>query len=249
MTKEEQGATGRNKRDVWWVATQPFAGAHFAVFPEALIEPCVLAGCPESGKRCDCGEIIGTPLAHGGIDDPTLTTGRAGMNRPRRDGEGVRPITKGEQRNYADQLRAAPHRSAMEAEAGDAFAHYIRVDDSGARPIAPELLRAWLDRGWIRQSPVGCEHPEEPAGLILDPFSGSGTVGVVALRHGRRFLGIELNPEYVTMAENRIRDDCPMFNGPAQATAPQESTEIRVSEANGLPTSSQEPPHPLGAAR
>jgi site-specific DNA-methyltransferase (cytosine-N4-specific) len=35
---------GRNRRSVWTVATRPFAGAHFAVFPHALIEPCVLAG-------------------------------------------------------------------------------------------------------------------------------------------------------------------------------------------------------------
>lgn len=34
----------RNKRDVWTVATKPYAGAHFAVFPEELIEPCILAG-------------------------------------------------------------------------------------------------------------------------------------------------------------------------------------------------------------
>ena len=39
---------------------------------------------------------------------------------------------------------------------------------------------------------------------VLDPFAGSGTVGVVALRHGRNFVGCELNPEYAAMAEARI---------------------------------------------
>jgi site-specific DNA-methyltransferase (cytosine-N4-specific) len=43
-----------------------------------------------------------------------------------------------------------------------------------------------------------------PGDLVLDPFAGSGTVGVVALRHGRRFVGIELNPEYAEMARRRI---------------------------------------------
>lgn len=43
----------RNKRDVWTVSTKPFKGAHFAVFPEALIEPCVLAGCPDGGVVLD----------------------------------------------------------------------------------------------------------------------------------------------------------------------------------------------------
>lgn len=87
----------RNKRDVWHVASAPFAGAHFAVFPPALVGPCVLAG------------------------------------------------------------------SAF----GD---------------------------------------------LVLDPFAGSGTSGVVALRHGRKFIGCELNPEYARLARDRIREDAPMFN-------------------------------------
>jgi DNA modification methylase len=79
----------RNKRDVWTVATQPFPEAHFATFPPKLIEPCILAGCPENG-------------------------------------------------------------------------------------------------------------------IVLDPFAGSGTTGVVAIRHKRDFIGIELNPDYITMANNRL---------------------------------------------
>lgn len=43
----------RNKRDVWSVATKPFKEAHFATFPEELIEPCVLAGCPQGGLVLD----------------------------------------------------------------------------------------------------------------------------------------------------------------------------------------------------
>lgn len=43
-----------------------------------------------------------------------------------------------------------------------------------------------------------------PGDLVLDPFNGAGTVGVVALRHGRRYLGLELNPAYVAMARKRI---------------------------------------------
>jgi len=43
----------RNKRSVWEVATQPFSEAHFATFPPALIEPCILAGCPKGGTVLD----------------------------------------------------------------------------------------------------------------------------------------------------------------------------------------------------
>ena len=39
---------------------------------------------------------------------------------------------------------------------------------------------------------------------ILDPFAGAGTTGLVAEKLGRKFVGIELNPEYVDMAERRI---------------------------------------------
>ena len=42
-----------NKRSVWTVNTKPYSGAHFAVFPEELIEPCILAGAPLGGIVLD----------------------------------------------------------------------------------------------------------------------------------------------------------------------------------------------------
>jgi DNA modification methylase len=47
------------------------------------------------------------------------------------------------------------------------------------------------------------EAPRQPA-LILDPFIGSGTTGLVALKAGRDFVGIELSPTYAAMAERRL---------------------------------------------
>ena len=44
---------GRNKRSVWTIATQPYQDAHFATFPEKLVEPMILAGCPEGGTVLD----------------------------------------------------------------------------------------------------------------------------------------------------------------------------------------------------
>jgi modification methylase len=44
------------------------------------------------------------------------------------------------------------------------------------------------------------------AQIILDPFIGSGTTAIAALLNERQYIGIELSPEYVEMAENRIRD-------------------------------------------
>lgn len=52
----------RNKRSVWTVATQPFPEAHFATFPEKLIEPCILAGAPVGGRVLDPFGGSGTTL-------------------------------------------------------------------------------------------------------------------------------------------------------------------------------------------
>jgi DNA modification methylase len=50
---ELEEITWRNRRSVWTVATQPFPEAHFATFPEDLIKPCILAGCPAGGTVFD----------------------------------------------------------------------------------------------------------------------------------------------------------------------------------------------------
>lgn len=76
---------GKNPGDVWPINTQPFAGSHFAVFPQELARRCIVSGC-------------------------------------------------------------------------------------------------------------------KPGGVVLDPFSGSGTTGMVALRHGRRYVGIDLNAEYLDLS-------------------------------------------------
>lgn len=91
IREETMSGKYRNKRDVWTINTKGFPGAHFAVFPEALIEPCILAGSP-----------------------------------------------------------------------------------------------IW--------------------GIVLDPFAGSGTTGIVANRLRRRFIGVEINPDYAEMANDRIAE-------------------------------------------
>jgi DNA modification methylase len=50
---EEKIYNKKNKRSVWTITTKPYKEAHFATFPTDLIEPCVLAGCPEGGTVLD----------------------------------------------------------------------------------------------------------------------------------------------------------------------------------------------------
>ena len=58
-------------------------------------------------------------------------------------------------------------------------------------------------RGELRPSCACGRWPE--AGVVLDPFIGSGTTALVAEAHGRNWLGIELNPTFAELAEERIR--------------------------------------------
>lgn len=57
-------------------------------------------------------------------------------------------------------------------------------------------------RGELRQN-CGCERGWQP-GIVLDPFLGTGTVALAAVAHRRDWLGIELNPDYAAIAEQRI---------------------------------------------
>lgn len=61
----------RNKRSVWSIPSAPFKGAHFATFPPALIEPCILAGCPRDGTVLD---------PFGGAGTTGLVADRLGRN-------------------------------------------------------------------------------------------------------------------------------------------------------------------------
>lgn len=54
--------SGRNKRTVWEIPTQPYPEAHFATYPEKLVEPCILAGCPQDGVVLDPFVGSGTTL-------------------------------------------------------------------------------------------------------------------------------------------------------------------------------------------
>ena len=64
----------------------------------------------------------------------------------------------------------------------------------------PATMPLWLARDLILSW-------SNPGDCVLDPFGGSGTTGLVAAQHGRQFRLIELNPEYVKLAEQRIYGD------------------------------------------
>ena len=57
-----------------------------------------------------------------------------------------------------------------------------------------------------------CRLVTPPGGLVLDPFMGSGTTGIAALREGFSFVGVEREPEYAEIARARIKADAPLFD-------------------------------------
>jgi DNA modification methylase len=59
----QENILGANRRSVWTVTTKPYSGAHFAVMPPDLVEPCIKAGCPEGGTVLDPFAGSGTTLA------------------------------------------------------------------------------------------------------------------------------------------------------------------------------------------
>lgn len=162
---------GRNRRSVWHIATQPYAEAHFATYPEKLVEPMVLAGTSERGCCPECG----APWRRVTAKD----------RRPTRPGE---------------RTKVHGANSRVNVSRDPAHKHEWNGKVVGNRDPERHVTET-RTVGW---EPT-CQHGREPVPCtVLDPFTGSGTTGVVACGHGRNFVGCELNPEYAAMARRRI---------------------------------------------
>lgn len=73
------------------------------------------------------------------------------------------------------------------------------------------VTAAYVTVGW--EKTCQCDTNETVPCRVLDPFAGAGTTLLMAQRLGRDSVGIELNPEYIKLAEQRIINDSPLFNG------------------------------------
>lgn len=86
--------------------------------------------------------------------------------------------------------------------------------------VKPLALMGWLCR--LTSQPTG--------GLVLDPFMGSGSTGVACVNEGRRFIGIEREPEYCEIAKRRIAHalaQLPLFNPPSNAPQSPETEALK----------------------
>jgi len=151
----------RNKRTVWTINPKPFAEAHFAVFPEELIEIPIKAGCPEFVcKKCGKGreKIIESEV-----------TFHSGSGK-----SGIKPKGK--------------HENQQESNSGS---YDIRM--------GPKIVKKEMGL-----TDCGC-NAEFENGIVLDPFGGSGTTMLVALKQNKKSILYELNPDYIKIAEKRVR--------------------------------------------
>ncbi len=87
-------------------------------------------------------------------------------------------------------------------------ANRLAMKRQAAREMGVEYTGARVTTGWAAS--CACEAAIKPC-LVLDPFGGAGTTGLVADRLGRSAVLCELNPKYADMARARIRDESPLF--------------------------------------
>ncbi len=156
-------SAGRNLRNVWTIAPQPYAGAHYATFPEALVEPCIKAGTSERGACPACG----APWKR--VVEKERESVRDTASRKRDAGEA-----------HSRNGEWEPNQSTITKTIGwEPGCACPGLDGDGP----------WSD---LSAHPDGeANWPRVPC-IVMDPFAGSGTVGVVAYKLGREFVGIDL---------------------------------------------------------
>jgi len=206
----------RKKRTVWTITTQAYPDAHFATFPEALVEPCILAGTSEKGCCPQCGAPwrrvverepnpskqfnVGEDLSGGAAKTGNPQTSK-GLHRNNGNAQGPPSLTIGWRPScdcYSEQWVLCV-REELE--------NLPRTNNARKRHQQNAAHR-WRDRAtqYADRAVVPRRHSEfeSQRAVVADIFIGSGTTGVVAEKHGRDWLGIELNGEYAVMALDRI---------------------------------------------
>lgn len=185
----------RNRRSVWTITTKPFKEAHFATFPPDLVEPCLRAGTSEHGCCPQCASPWRRVVHRKGMviarSERTHEKGRS-----RSSGTMLEPATTTTLGFYpscacigAPRLPPYPEKPHYEDDL-EAMTKWTRDRDA---------VRA--ER--IRLVEIAMAYPTTSA-VVLDPFAGAGTTGVVAKQLDRHVVLIELNPDYVKLIEKRL---------------------------------------------
>jgi DNA modification methylase len=198
---------GKNPGDVFDVPVAQCPEAHYAVFPSKLIETPIKATCPPTVCAA-----CGTPYDRESVEKPVTLDMDAEAKPERPQLQRAREIAR--QAGLTDEhLQACRAVGFSDAGAGKACqtgagSNTERIERLAAE--AKDVLGGYfrefcgtrrVSEGWT--SVCECDTDETRPGIVLDPFAGMGTTCHVAKRLGRRFVGIELNEEYVALAQQR----------------------------------------------
>lgn len=204
-----RGDTGkRNLRSVWTINTKPFPGAHFAVFPPGLVEPCIKAGTSEKGCCPECGapwkrivESTGdrwtgrpTPKAVG-RELQLLQSSRSGLSHAGwRKNKPPRSTTIG----WCPTCSCYGELESLELTCP-------KCEGTGEDRKSPtgEVCPKCKGTGRVVVEVGRDEWTTKPC-TVLDPFCGTGVTGEVALSLRRRFVGIELSEKYCDLTVERL---------------------------------------------
>lgn len=111
-----------------------------------------------------------------------------------------------EKRKAGAEFRPNHTEKALNGESGNPYGRWDKMQNHHPT-VKPLALMRYLAR--LTKTPTG--------GVVLDPFMGSGTTGIAAVLEGRDFIGIELNPEYLEIAEKRIAEAQKQLRLPLEA--------------------------------
>lgn len=207
--------------------TAKFPQAHYATFPEELVEPFLRAGSSSAGCCPKCGKpwakvvqyLDDGPVPMFDLDDEP----DAGPREESQQGTKNRISHLGQpaQQPSAD-ITGRPRGSIVRWQPGCRCYDWGQCACCGRdmEPFDREFGDA-LDCGHnicaeclLQGNSIDhdCWMPPRPC-VVIDPFTGSGTVGAVALAMGLSFVGVELNPDYARMARLRIGSVTPPLPG------------------------------------
>lgn len=199
-----QPLLGRIKRSVWSITLKGTGFEHFASYPQELVELPLFSTCPEYiCKKC------GTPRKqlYDEIRINTRPGDDTGSGKSGTDGDPNQDLHNSELSKYRQmivrRLKGAGAGSDLEYH-GEGQKDYEGAGVQNASDAKSSILESMSTikrKGGL--SNCNCNAGWD-SGVIIDPFFGTGTTGEVALKNGRKFIGIELSEEYIGMAKQRL---------------------------------------------
>ena len=226
-----QGSPYRSRRSVWTIPTKGYKGSHFAVFPEALVTPCIKAGTSEKGCCPKCGKAWVRVVARSSNLNTERPQARRALELVKRKGLTQEHIDAIQAVGMADAGKALltmggagknrPEVQRLADEAKQLLGGYFREFTfnnrvtTGWRPACDCWKTACDERGMtydedyehFNHLPEWLPELTPVPCIVLDPFCGSGTTLLAARKLSRSAIGLDLSYPYLDQARTRLELD------------------------------------------